>query len=372
MNIDVVKKHYPGIDLLSFTPDDIYLKLVCIQRQREILALVNTEEFRREIGLRAPRIIRATPNTLVWDTGDRIYDKGSKQVLPVLQGNFYIGKPWLALNYFIPMLAKLDVAREEANPLLDLLGLKKYQNEFIREIRKDPVSAMLHFADLRPNRNLPFVQLVTNPFNTSAGDGYVAYEGTAGATLTTVHDAATGTIADYVSTTATAREARTDATPNFTIARLFTPADTSAIGAGGTISAEIHKFYVTAISNGDTDILHITQASQASTSSLATSDYSNFPTAHPATDGGSISFGSLTVSAWNQITDNATAQGWINVTGFTKTALRGDGDQGGNHNQAYLNSNNLVTIQTSEGANKPYLDITYTPVPKGGLLMGEI
>lgn len=191
------------------------------------------------------------------------------------------------------------------------------------------------------------------------GDGYVD---NSNATYSTARSAGTGNGSGYT-------ESSIDESVvcrailfggNYFISRGYFPFDTSALGSGATVSAATFDAYieVTAKFDTNTDSFCVVQTSQASTSSLANTDFGsvNF------TNGGAKTIASFSVA--NQYwtwTLNGTGLGWISTTGFTKLGL-----------QSLLDINNTTPTGLNQltgqfyfadntGTSKdPTLTITYT------------
>lgn len=191
----------------------------------------------------------------------------------------------------------------------------------------------------------------------AAGDGNVSNM-TASSSWSSCRSAGTGTAKDD---TGTGQTIQIDVgfSGEKGIRRGFWAFDTSGIGSGQSVTAASLNIYGTGKSNyaiGDPD-LYIVSGSQASTSSLATSDFGSVG----STSFGSKSYASFSTSGNNAITLNSSGQSAINMTGYTKLAGRmgndyNNTDPGGSFASAY------VTAYTSEQtgtSNDPYLSVTY-------------
>lgn len=207
----------------------------------------------------------------------------------------------------------------------------------------------------------------------AAGDGYISnYIVRAGNWAACV--AGTGTTKSVVGGT-TSRLVYVDGGTSFGDItyynyRPFLPFDLNTIPAGATITAATLNIYVSAIDiqgGGLGSTIYVASSGQSSLTSLATGDYNtsigttSLATTTPATAG-------LTTGAYLSLTLNAS--GLANMTvgpgGLAKFCIRNSLDWSGTaptvDNYAIYDD---ATFQTSEGTNKPYLDITYTPAPVG-------
>lgn len=204
----------------------------------------------------------------------------------------------------------------------------------------------------------------------SAGDGHIdSYDthtnGWAsarnGANLNAVGGAGTGYLV-YVDRGTTFADA------TYYSYRSFFPFDLASL-SGATITAATFNVYVISrITAGSmASSLYLCGSSQASISSLATSDFSTagsteFATTHPTV-------ASVSTGAYLSLTLNASGLAALTPGGTAKLCVRNSYDWS-NTDPSYDFSANYdgLTIDTSEDTNKPYLSITYTlPVgPSGG------
>ena len=192
----------------------------------------------------------------------------------------------------------------------------------------------------------------------SAGDGTVSNM-TASSSWSNCRNAGTGTAKDDTGVT---NIIQTDVgfSGEKGLRRMFWAFDTSSIGSGQAVTAADLKLYGSTTSNyaiSDPD-LYIVSGSQASTSSLATSDFGSV---------GSTSFGTKTFASWsgagyNTISLNSSGQAAINMTGYTKLAGRmgndyNNTDPGTSFASAYMQA---YTSEQSGTSNDPQLVVTYT------------
>ena len=189
----------------------------------------------------------------------------------------------------------------------------------------------------------------------SAGDGQV-FNGES--TWQAAHDGGgDGDVANYTATTSQVASGAPGGTPG--IRRSFLPFDTSSLPNDATITAVLLKIYVISIDteNSPTDSVSVIQTSQASTSSLAVTDYNSVGTTKGATD---VLVSTLTTSAYNTFTFNATGLGWISLTGFSLIGLRLKSDNDNSDPGSVYTSVNFSTSEQSGTSQDPKLEITYT------------
>lgn len=229
----------------------------------------------------------------------------------------------------------------------------------------------LLYAGVTPYDLAAALTLTKNPDadpETSTVDGSVNYVATGGETFATVHDAADGTAS--VNSGATGIPACQLLAGNYTIRRIFALYDTSALGASASISAGVMSSYVNSkvnLDNDGDDWINIVQSNPASNTNLVVGDYDQCGDAvsNPTEGATRIDIGSITTSAYNDWTLNATGLGWISKTGITKLGMR-EGHDAINSAPASVNS---ITIRLAEDTNgtPQKLVVTYTlpatPIP---------
>lgn len=169
--------------------------------------------------------------------------------------------------------------------------------------------------------------MATTTVYSAAGDGIIrnSATGSSGAAWTTLRNAATGTVADATTNPQVAVQCDQNsyADSKQYIDRAFFAFDTSGIPDGATIfSANLGFYVVTKTSTAGGDIA-LVAGTQASTSTLATSDFGSCGTTEYATR---RSFSGLTTSTYNEWALNSTGLAAISKTGFTKLVLRGSFD----------------------------------------------
>ena len=153
----------------------------------------------------------------------------------------------------------------------------------------------------------------------TAGDGAISKNST---TWDAAHDATSGT-ASSTATTAVVNSGK-NATGQFTISRGFLAFDTSTIPDDATVTSATLKTYVQSKTNNDNDgddFITIVQGSQASSSTLAGSDYDNAGSVNTPTEGIATTerkdITSIATNAYLSFSLNSTGQGFISKTGNT-------------------------------------------------------
>ncbi len=202
----------------------------------------------------------------------------------------------------------------------------------------------------------PIYTDATNSYYAGAGDGYVRNHGAG--TWATLRGAGTGTYADYTSSSFLIQAY--DYGSGRDIKRGFYPTNTSGIDDGDTIdSASLYLYtgYWGANGNADTTSIDVVQTSQASTTTLATTDFGSVT----FTDGGNKAISTFSGSgAYGAIALNATGLTYITKTGTTKigclVALDTDNTAPTGDNKIYPSSS-----EDSSTTRDPYLSVTSTP-----------
>lgn len=193
----------------------------------------------------------------------------------------------------------------------------------------------------------------------TASDGQIGYAWGAWATI---HDNSGATYTPSTTDTTVMMHASMQPTNVYAIFRGFVFFDTSSLGAGATISAATLSLFGQNQANqsgGDYATTYIVEGVQHDP--LVGTDYGD--ELSKVTSGGSISYASFSIVAYNDITLNATGRGWINKTGTTKFCTK----IGGDFNNTAPTSNywNYIGFWANEkGAGYlPKLVVTYTMHP---------
>lgn len=187
-------------------------------------------------------------------------------------------------------------------------------------------------------------------YNPNTGEGRCPNDGTGSDSFATVRGAGTcSTATDGTLILLTSTSGST-----YRIHRVFLPFDTSSIPDTATITSATLDVYrddgVTGFNNTDTTSIHVVTQTQASNTSLATSDYGNVS----FTSKGSANFSSTSNGAYITITISDLTI--ISTTGHTKLALLTGRDQG---NSAPTGAN-TIGFQNRSAGNPPKLTVGYT------------
>lgn len=152
--------------------------------------------------------------------------------------------------------------------------------------------------------------------------------------------------------------------------RAFFLFDTSALGAGSTVTAATFEIVLTAKTDSFSDHVCLVDTNPASNTAMASSDYQN----HTSTtlQAANVNVSSMTAnsSAYTAWTLNSTGRDNIAVAGITKFGLRtgidvADSDPGGwvLHEQKRTQIGYGSADETLTGDKRPKLVVTYTPPP---------
>lgn len=223
------------------------------------------------------------------------------------------------------------------------------------------VEAFLFALGLKKNTlSFPNLYLDTTGDITAvtAGDGNIFIDN--GGTFATVRNATSGTSqpnSDNVNLYCSQLTSRS-------ISRGFFPYTNPSIPSGSIIDSGTFKFTCTAVVAGS-PTAHLVRSTQASASTLANTDYDNInevPSTGAVTSCGSV----VVTAALKTITINATGLAHVTPGANILFALMEAGDQS---NTDPVTNDNRFTINTSDNgtaANRPTLNIVYTPPPAGG------
>lgn len=198
----------------------------------------------------------------------------------------------------------------------------------------------------------------TTSYYASDGDGSISYSNS---TWSTCRTASSGSSVDN-SNYGTTRSGKHLTT--YAIYRSYMPVDTSGIPSSATISAAtvyVDYDYKTNSENDGSDFLRLVQSTQASTTTLVTSDYSKIGSTAGASDKdiGTISLTGFT--AWEM---NATGLTWIDKEGYTKLGWREGHDvTDDTPADGSSNYNDATWLVASATSNDGYISVTYTVAP---------
>jgi hypothetical protein len=188
----------------------------------------------------------------------------------------------------------------------------------------------------------------TSTFFSGAGDGTVLAADQPDYPPSTATDASYSVTTDYLQSNHNVGL--------YALSRLFFPVNTSSLPDNAIInSATFSLFGFFSVENADSDSACVIQTSQASTSSLSTSDWNSV--------GGSIAatktFASWSTTDYNDFSFNSAYLGWINKTGFTKLGLRALRDINAQAPTGF-NSIQMYFSENAGTSKDPKLVVTYS------------
>lgn len=192
-------------------------------------------------------------------------------------------------------------------------------------------------------------------------DGTVLWSGSQ-TVFAVVRGQANATVSDVTNTSGTILLLESGSLSNDydTLSRAVFNFDTSSLGAGAVVTSAVLSLYVTSKQNNMSQSVGVTSATPASTANLVNGDYlvTHYGSTRFATD---KTITSVTTSAYNDWTLNASGIAAINVTGVTTFAFRLSCDI---DNAAPTWASGVQASIDGDfadnGANEPKLVVTYT------------
>lgn len=202
--------------------------------------------------------------------------------------------------------------------------------------------------------------MATMTFNTGAGDGLVSNNATA-QTWANYRADTTADKADYTSATVSDKIGVEFFGGNYYGGRLFLPFDTSALPDDATITGATLSIWTNQVSVQPTAV--VVQTSQASTSSLVTTDFDNLTLGTAGSAQTNIANG----DGETQFTLNATGLTWISKTGFSNLGVVAYEDSVNSAPASNMTWSCRMSEYSATDSNKiPKLVVTYTVPDSGG------
>lgn len=314
----------------------------CIRKQKELLKAANTPGGKYLLAKMTDglpivgEIIKIDPN------GYHVY-KGIQDETILVEAHFFSGD--YVMGLLMPVIDILDIAKE----------YKPIDNF---------TQAFHHYANLERNRKYPEIFLLTSTFNPGAGDGTIRGHDGSGNWNNVRNIIDTGnpggsTVEATAGTATTTIIYAGESDRQYLYRGLFPFATSLPSNATITSSGTKLRIYVTSAASPDAMTIGLVQTTQASISSMATTDYHAMTINSPTEGATRLTMSTLSTNAYNEWLANSNLVSWISLSGNTKLALRTSGDI---DNVAPTNdTDNGISGNFSEAAsNKPELVVAYT------------
>ncbi len=197
-----------------------------------------------------------------------------------------------------------------------------------------------------------------SPESTSV-DGIVFKNVAAGDTFANMRAFTTGSFGDNTLTMIPNLLAGTTTNTYTEMGRAIILFDTSSLPADASISSAVLQIYVSFTVNGLSQSFVVGASNPASNTALDSTDYA-------VGDFGSTAFSTaasidtLTTSAYNSISLNASGISAIDVAGISKFAIRLSADFNNSAPSWASGAQSAIVISTADSSNKPRLVVTYT------------
>lgn len=209
--------------------------------------------------------------------------------------------------------------------------------------------------------------MATATIFSAAGDGLVrnSATGSTSGSWTTLRNASTGTLALATDANIVVCQASNNsfADGKQYVDRGYFAFDLSSIPAASTITAATLNLHVTGVTTTAGGAVCVVAGSQASTSTLATTDFGNVGSTEYATR---VNFSAITNNAYNILTLNATGIAALQsgIAGFVKLALRSSFDLDDSMPTASQASQITTDMSEQTGTTSdPFLSVTYGAIP---------
>jgi RHS repeat-associated protein len=185
-------------------------------------------------------------------------------------------------------------------------------------------------------------------------DGNVNYQDAS--SWSTAHDAASGNILDRDGVNSIYAQSTYHTNSLYYIGRGLMNFDTSALGAGVTVSAATFSGYGVGVENANSCSASLVGNTGASSTSYSTSDYNQIGSTKYASD---ITCASWSTTGYNDFAMNATGLAAINATGVTKLGFRLSNDLNNTAPTGH-NAAGFASSDTTGTANDPKLVVTFS------------
>lgn len=200
---------------------------------------------------------------------------------------------------------------------------------------------------------------------TTSVDGGVGYSDNQ--TWDTTHDATDGTDA-YGSSATAYIGSQNDSPPNMGIYRAILLFDTSGIDDTHEVTAADLSIYISTLADGDNDgqdYATVVSSTPASNTDITTADYDQVGDAinNPTKLSNDVDLGSMTASAYNTWTLNASGLAAIIVTGVSKFGIREGHDMEDAQIATARNRIDFATAETAGTTSDPKLVVTHAVPP---------
>lgn len=208
-------------------------------------------------------------------------------------------------------------------------------------------------------------------------DGRVYYLDNNGVTFSTIRGASTGAAATTTGTTIQIIRFRADTNTNKydILSRGFVTLDLSSLPVGATIDGVDLSFYLSSLTDSWSDSavtdFHVALSTQASANNLVTTDYNNIQ----RTSYGTLATASWTASQYNDISFNATGEGYVGgqAGSIAKFSIQPAADINNNEPTWSASKDVLYVVvgaDTAGTTQDPKLTVTYTePVDASGMFL---
>lgn len=227
-----------------------------------------------------------------------------------------------------------------------------------------PLWKLFHIWDMAwyPNFNLGFDTLTANPDvhpETTSVDGSIDRDGVNENLATIRAGSGTGVSTSAGSDQLACLTCHGGDTNNFqTLTRSIFLFDTSSLTSAATISTATTSFYISSINDNLVCKVRLVTSNPTTNTDIVTNDFTTLGTTAQSVD---VAIATMTTSAYNDWTLNATGLGNISKTSITKFGTVLDRDADANSPTWGASQYSLAAANFADaGSNKPKLVVTYT------------